>query len=140
HGGSYIRTGNGGLPSARTRRRLLPDDLDGSGAAAARDPARRDGEAPRSGPVARLILRDVGRRRWDVHTPGAGHAGSPNSVVPTSTGREGAMSGDGTQQIKKALGNLALAADQSVKQHSPKLSLPQFEGLDEVTAFLVTYV
>jgi hypothetical protein len=50
------------------------------------------------------------------------------------------MSGDESQQIKKALGNLAILADQSVKQHSPKLSLPQFDQLDEVTAFLVTYV
>ena len=50
------------------------------------------------------------------------------------------MNGDGSRQVTKALGNLALLADQSVKQHSPKLSLPQLDGLDEVTAFLVTYV
>jgi hypothetical protein len=50
------------------------------------------------------------------------------------------MTGDTSQQITTALGNLALLADQSVKQHSPKLSLPQFDDLDEVTAFLVTYV
>jgi hypothetical protein len=48
------------------------------------------------------------------------------------------MNGD-TTLIKKALGNLALMADQSVKQQSPKLSLPQLEELDEVTAMLVTY-
>lgn len=48
------------------------------------------------------------------------------------------MNGD-TTRIKTALGNLALMADQSVKQQSPKLSLPQIEGLDEVTAMLVTY-
>jgi hypothetical protein len=48
------------------------------------------------------------------------------------------MNGD-TTRIEKALGNLALMADQSVKQHSPKLSLPQIKGLDEVTAMLATY-
>jgi hypothetical protein len=48
------------------------------------------------------------------------------------------MNGD-TTRIKKALGNLALMADQSVKQQSPKLSLPQIKGLDEATAMLATY-
>lgn len=48
------------------------------------------------------------------------------------------MSGD-TTRIEKALGNLALMADQSVKQQSPKLSLPQINGLDDVTAMLATY-
>ena len=44
-----------------------------------------------------------------------------------------------TTRIEKALGNLALMADQSVKQQSPKLSLPQIRDLDEVTAMLATY-
>lgn len=48
------------------------------------------------------------------------------------------MNGD-TTRIEKALGNLALMADQSVKQQSPKLSLPQINGLDDVTAMLATY-
>lgn len=48
------------------------------------------------------------------------------------------MNGD-TSQIKTALGNMAVLADHSVKQQSPKLSLPQLDGLDEVTAMLVTY-
>ncbi len=48
------------------------------------------------------------------------------------------MNGDASQ-IRKALGNLALMADQSVKQQSPKLSFPQLDGLDEVTAMLVTF-
>ncbi len=47
---------------------------------------------------------------------------------------------NGDAHIKKALGNTALLSDQSVKAQSPKLSLPQLEGLDEVTAMLVTYV
>jgi len=45
---------------------------------------------------------------------------------------------NGDAHIKKALGNTALLSDQSVKAQSPKLSLPQLEGLDEVTAMLVT--
>ena len=48
------------------------------------------------------------------------------------------MNGD-TTRIEKELGNLALMADQSVKQQSPKLSLPQIRDLDEVTAMLATY-
>jgi hypothetical protein len=49
------------------------------------------------------------------------------------------MNGD-TTRIEMALGNLALMADQSVKQQSPKLSLPQIRELNEVTAMLATYV
>ena len=44
---------------------------------------------------------------------------------------------NGDTRIRKALGNLALMADQSVKQQSPKLSLPQLKQLDDVTAVLV---
>jgi hypothetical protein len=46
---------------------------------------------------------------------------------------------DDASKIRKALGNMALMADQSVKQQSPKLSFPQLDGLDEVTAMLVTF-
>ncbi|HEX5385235.1 MAG TPA: hypothetical protein VFW66_00895 [Gemmatimonadales bacterium] len=49
------------------------------------------------------------------------------------------MSGDATK-VQEALGNLALLGDHPIKQSSPKIDPPTLEGLDDVTAFLVTYV